>query len=358
MELKKVHEISIDSDESIIATTLSKPAELIILLDSGNVIKYDFDKKIRKQLFSVKSCIGYTDGGFDLNAKSTIYTLDEIVVVVNDYKRHGFIHYPEKYDSLHLLRGDYHADISCYPIALYKNELNVPHIIYGVDWNHVQIMNLETRQVLTASKSLIEENAEENHINFYKNYSEGNKLPWPSQYDYFYGELHLSPNKKSFLSAGWLWGSCDLYKVYDIENFINNNRILDKDIGGWEHNNRAVCWIDNTKIAITFCPNKEDDDATKDTPCEIHFYKIINDQVELENKIKLLNLDISTSKMFYSNILSSIILFSDSIGVVVLSSEGEILFQDNKLKFNEYNLKTNLFIQKTKKTISVFEIKK
>ncbi|MVM36939.1 hypothetical protein GO730_03415 [Spirosoma sp. HMF3257] len=233
MKINKLHEISFDTNDTIITSTLSKPNELVMLLSSGSVIKYDLESQKEEQLFSIKNDIVYPDGGFDTAAKSSIYTLDDIVVVVNDYKRHGFIHNPEKYYTLHLWREDYHADISCYPITLYKNKINIPHIIYGVAWNHVQIMNLDTRQILTASKSLIEENAEENYKYVIEKCGEHNKLPWPLPYDYFFGKLQISPNGEYFLSAGWGWGSCDLYKIYNIGYFLNSNRISDISIGGW-----------------------------------------------------------------------------------------------------------------------------
>jgi hypothetical protein len=196
MEINKIHEIIFDTDETILASTLSNSNELVMLMSSGGVIRHKIKERNGEYLFSIKSGIGYSDGGFDLNSKSTIYTMDEIVVVVNDYKRHGFIHYPTKYHSLHLWREDYHADISTYPITLFRNEEGVPHIIYGEAWNHIQIMNLDTRQILTASKSLIEENAEERHIEFEK--YEHNKLPWPRPYDYFLANYSYLRTKRNF----------------------------------------------------------------------------------------------------------------------------------------------------------------
>src|SRR5688572_21348407 len=157
MKANKIHDITFDTDETIMAATLSKANEVVMLLSSGSVSRFNVDDRKGKYLFSVKSDMGYSDGGFDITAKTSIYTMDEIVVVVNDYKCHGFVHYPDKYHALHLGREDYHADISTYPIALYKNEEGVPHLIFGQAWNHIQIMNLDTRQILTASKSLIEE---------------------------------------------------------------------------------------------------------------------------------------------------------------------------------------------------------
>lgn len=358
MEIKLKHEIAFDIQESILTATISNSNEIVMLIDSGEVLKYKIAEKSKHFLFSVKSNMDYPDGGFDINAISTFYTLDNIVVIVNDFKRHGFIYYPEKYNALHLWREDYHANISNYPVILFKNEQNIPHIIYSVAWNHLQIMNLDTRQVLTAAKSLIEENAEERHIEFYKNRTENNKLPWPSTYNYFFGKLFLSPDTKKFLSSGWCWGSCDSYKIYDIENFINSNRISDINIGFWEHVNRAVCWIDDTTIAVTYNPitEEDDEDATNDSDIEIHFYKLDREKAAIIKKIKVVE-DIVNSKFYFNKKINSFISFSKEIGLVILSVEGDIIFRDKNLKIDEYHNDANLFLSIDNNKIMIHEIK-
>ncbi len=357
MEIKLRHTIVFNDFDTIVTACISNPNKIIILMSSGEVIKYNIKEQKHFFLFSVKSNIGYEDGGFDLNAESKIYTLDEITVIVNNYKRHGYIYYPGKYDALHLWREDYHADISDYPIALFKKE-DVPHIIYSAAWNHLQIMNLDTRQILTAAKSLIEENAEEKHIEFYKNHVEHNKLPWPHRYDYFFGELLLSPNNKKFLSAGWSWGSSDSYNVYDVENFINSNRISDIKIGFWEHENRAVHWIDEETIAITYNPFTEgDDDASSDSPDEIHLYKLNNEKAEIIKKNKIAgNINVVNSKFCFNKNINSFISFSKEIGLALLSLEGNIIFQDKNLKIDGYNNEANLLFAIDNNKIIIYEI--
>jgi len=356
MKLLKINELNFDTEDKIRSYALSKPNELVLLISSGDVIRYDIQEQKKHHLFSVKSGIGYADGGFDMEAKTTIYNLDEIVVLVNDYKRHGFVHYPNYYEKLHLWRGNYHADISTYPIALFKDELNIPHLIYAKDWNHLQIMNLNTRQVLTAAKSLIEEGAEERHIEFYKNYPEGNKLPWPHPYDYFFGRLEMSPNQKHFLSAGWAWGSVDACTAYEVEDFIQNSRISVKYITQGEHLNRAVCWVDNESIVIIYSPFEDDgeESVSKETPQEIHFYKL--DKEEAEKKIQIMDLDIVNSEMYFNQVLNTLILCSNKFGAVVISLEGEILFQENSLKQIRYNPDLQLFTQKNENVISIYKI--
>jgi len=358
MEISQTHNVTFDTEESIITATLSAPDELVMLMSSGNVIRFDCAEKKGEHLFSTKNSFNHEDGGFDLNAKSTIYTLDSIVVIVNDYKRHGFVHYPNKYKKLHLLRKDYHADISCYPISLFKNEEGTPHLIYGEAWNHLQIMNLDSRQILTAAKSLIEEDSEERHLEFYKNHKEDNKLPWPRPYDYFFGKLKMSPDHKNFLSAGWAWGSSDVYNIYEVEHFIENNRISEINIYGWEHSNRAVSWIDDETVAIAYNPiEEEDDDSLKDSPQEIHFYKVDGRKSEIEKKIQVPDLDIVNSKLHFNKNLNSIILLSDKSGVTVLSLDGEVLFQAEKFTPDIYNCGLNLFVKTANKTVIVYQLK-
>lgn len=359
MKKNKVYEITFDTDETIITSTLSKTNEIVMLLSSGGVIRFNLESKEGKYLFSVQNGFSYTDGGFDITAKTSIYTMDEIVVVVNDFKQHGFIHYPGNYNALQLYREDYHADISTYPIALYKNTNGVPHIIYGEAWNHIHIMNLDTRQILTASKSLIEENAEERHIEFYKKYNEDNKLAWPRPYDYFFGKLFISPNQNKFLSAGWTWGSCDSYHVYDIDNFISSNRISDLRIGTWEHENRATCWVDNETIAVIYNPYIEgDENSTKDSPCEIHFHKISGKNIKLAKKIQIAHKHIISSRMYFNKAMNSFITITEEGFLYVITLDGQTVFKEKNLKISDYNIESGNFLESNDKTISVYEFTK
>lgn len=359
MKTNKIYEITFDTDETIINATLSKVNEVVMLMSSGDVYRYNLENQKGEYLFSVKSDITYSNGGFDLTAKTLIYTMDEIVVVVNDFKTHGFVHYPGKYHALRLFREDYHADISAYPIALYKNADGVPHLIFAEAWNHIQIMNLDSRQILTAAKSLIEENAEEHHLECYKEYEEDNKLPWPRPYDYFFGKLFISPNRKKFLSAGWAWGSWDSYLVFDIDEFIRSSRISALSIGAWEHENRATCWIDNETVAVVYNPFREgDENSTQDSLCEIHFHKIIEDKIEIGKKIQIAQKNILVSKMFFNEKINSFIALSEKEGVTVISLDGQILYKDQRLQPNEYSMETGCFLVVNNKTLSVFELTK
>ncbi len=357
MKISQVYNIMFDAEESIITATLSAPNELILLMSSGNVIRYNMDDLRGQFLFSVKSSFNYEDGGFDINAKSTIYTLDSIVVIVNDFKLHGFIHYPGEYKKMHLLRKDNHSDFSCYPIALFKSEAGIPHLIYAEAWNHLEIMNLDSRQILTAAKSLIEENAEESHLEYFKNNTIGDEFSWPRPYDYFYGKLVMSPSTRCFLSAGWVWGSFDSYRVYDVEDFIKNNRIADVKTGNWEHSNRAVCWIDDDTIAVAYSPfDEEEEHSSYDSKLEIHFYKFDNRKSALTRKIQVNGLNIMNSEFYFNVNLNAIIVLSNKEGVALLSLDGEVLFKDENLNSAVYCSAYNLFVKTDNNKLSVCRI--
>lgn len=353
MTTETVYDITFDTDNSIMAATLSKPNEVVMLMSSGNVIRFNLDDKNGKYLFSVKSGIGYTDGGFDITAESSIYTMDEIVVIVNDYKTHGFVHYPGKYKSLHLMREGYYADISTFPIALYKDSNKVPHLIYGQAWNHVQIMNLNSLQILTATKSLIDEKAEERHIEFNNKYNQESNSPWPTSYDYFFGRLKISPGSNYFLSEGWIWGSADSYTIYEINNFVKSNRISVINIGSWEHLNRASCWINEQTVAFGYNPFAEDNiNVDLKIGSEIRLCKFLENNSE-NDILKTEGIDTINSKLEFSNQLNSVIVISKEIGVVVISLTGEILFQNNNLKANNYYPDMNLILTINDKRIII-----
>ncbi len=357
MKIKKVQEFIVDFEETIITASLCSKNEFIALLSSGDVVRINFEDDSVKSLFTVKSAFIYTDGGFDINAPSTFYTLDSVVVLVNDYKRHGFVHYPDNTNEIHLWRGEYNVDVTKYPIALFRNEDNAPCLIYGNDWNHVNIMNLDTRQILTADKSLIEESAEEDHFK-YNTKGEISKHPWPSPYDYFYGELKMSPDNSMFLSAGWAWGSYDAYNVYEVDHFLSSNRIADISVGGWEHCERAACWIDNSSIAVAINPLEEGDKNAKENnhKGEIHFYKIDDQNCELDAVLKIADYNFVNANMCFNQSINAFIIHSEDLGLLAMSLEGQVLFEDKNFKINEYFPKLNLYLKYEAKAVSVYEL--
>jgi len=356
IELVKIHDEYLKIQDNICTASLCSKDELIILTTKGEVFLYNMGSRDLVLLFETNPSRGikYSDGGFDPMAESTIYTMDSIIVVVNDYKKHGFVlNRKEKY-LLHISRWDYHASISKYPIALFRNDNGDPHLIYGVDWNHLQIANLTTRQILTADKSLIIENAEQQRIDFYKRYEERNKLLWPRSYDYFFARLIVSPNEKNFMSAGWVWGSFDYFTLYNINDFISNHRIKYTDIGGWEHNDRGTCFVDDETIGIIYNLDEEESCGKKDY--EIRLYH--TDGRGEKGKIVLNTpLNLNGAELFYRKENQCFYIISPKIGIAIISQSGEIVFQSSAFIPKRYEEGQNLFIDYAEKQIRIFQLK-
>ncbi|MCX2680049.1 hypothetical protein OOZ15_08880 [Galbibacter sp. EGI 63066] len=359
IKLHKTHRLTFNTDETIKAAALSAPNELVMLMSSGLMLRYKIDADKTTPLFSVKNGIQYSDGCFDIDDPVSIYTINDIVVVVNDFKCHGYIHHPGKYEALHFGRTDCHANITQYPIALFKNKEEVPHLIYSEEWNHLQIINLDTLHILTAAKSLIEEGAEQRHLELQEKYKINNTIKWPRAYDYFYGRLEMSPDQQHFLSAGWIWGSNDSYCVYNVDDFIHNHRITDKLLDIWEHCNRPACWVDNETVAVVYNASEEgEEEVNSETRVndEIHFYKINSDKPELKRKVSVDNFNAFYAKIYFSKDLHAFVLVPNEKGLAVLSLDGEVLLHDKEVFINTYNPDLNMGISWEDQTINIYQI--
>lgn len=347
MKLKKKYEVLFDGFASIVCAEVVSPNSVVVLTGEGQVFKWSLEIQKGEHLFSIKN------SGLDLNAPCSIYITDAIVVVVNDFKLNGIIYNPAIPQKISLYRKDYHADISRYPIALYKDETETPHLIYAVDWNHIQIMNLQTLQILTADKSLIKENAEQHYQEFYEKFTgPRNYLPWPADFDYFFGQLLISPDGKRFLSRGWAWGSFDDFKLFEIDTFITSNRISEQSVFGGEHMNRPVCWINNDTIATTWYPYR--DDSATGMSTQIYFIKI--GESEPVRRFTFSNSAEVTGDFYFYPEKDVLISVSGDFGTTIIDMNGTTLFKDEDFKPSSFCPDYGLFLDTKDKMIAIYEI--
>lgn len=356
MMIKEIQEIIFQ--ENIITPHQKNDAELIILLDNGSVINYNRIQKEKKELFTITAPknVNFSDGGFDEKSHCSIYSLDDIIVISNDWKTHAFIHYPGRY-TIRIQREDYHANISKFPIALFKNTENIPHLIYGNAWNRVDILNLENCQNLTADKSLIELDAEERHEKYVNPEQYGYHI-WPKPFDYFYANLQMSPDNKHFLSRGWNWGSSDGFYVFNVEDFIQNKRIKPQTVGYWEHESRSACWISNDEILV--CCNsifEEFDDADENNPIEIVRYRLINEKFEQIKRTKVPELTDTNWEFYYHSSKKAVISYpKGKEGLHIFDLEGNTIFKNNKYKIESFNLENMTFVTLENNHLHLFKI--
>lgn len=296
---------------------------IVLLNSSGEVICLDPVTGKTEILFTTEDAVSYADGGFDLTRPIDLYTMDGYTAAVNRYGCHGYI-FSESGDwRLHLDREDYQAEITPYPFTFFKNEHGVPHMIFASAWNHLQIANLETRQVLTAAKARLTEHAEEDHLAYYASHEECSKLLWPSEYDYFYGKMTVSPDRKHFLSCGWLWGSVDAVVLYETEDFITNPRIREQLIFTGEHLSRNACFAGNHFIAVPCNPSLDDMDCSDSgTPWEIRIFDFTG------SKVRSFPVPFDCSGIQLCFVRGCLCLWSEKAGFTAMNPDGGILLRD------------------------------
>lgn len=366
-QLEKKFQALFPDGDMIRAASMSDEDICIILTEKGNVFRFHVKTEETEHLFETNP--PSYPSGFDIGAAASIYTMDDIVVLVNDFKTCGFVWNGQESYLLRLQREDYYACHSKYPIALFQRN-GAPHLIFSTEWNHLQIANLTTRQVLTADKSLIEDGAEERHLQFCKEYGEGNRLFWPRKFDYFFGRLILSPDRRRFLSAGWVWGSQDCYMLFDVEDFLNNHRIKGTPIFQGEHLGRAACFLDDNTIAVLYKEDLDDwewEEKASSSPsmpfrmpswtirlCPLPAQSSFSgnasntDSLSPDGEPSCIALDedwdLSTADLYYHSRHNCFFLFSDTIGLAAISMEGRTLYHNPEFITQKYEENTDCFL--------------
>lgn len=198
---------------------------------------------------------------------------------------------------------------------------------YSTAWNRLEIVNLDTMQWLTATKSLIEsdELAKPDNSSWF----------WPSTFDYFYGQIYLSPSNRHFVSAGWLWGSFDGIALFDTQEFISSSLITTDIFFTGGHENRAVCWIDDSSLAVIINPDTEaiwnDDEEGNGTGLEeLRIYHVPSGKFQKSVPLPLIG--ILHAGLSYSQSLNAFIAHPKELGLVIFSLQGEILLYQPSLQ--------------------------
>lgn len=359
MRIEKIYSTLINIEDNINTAAVFDKEHFIVLTDTGKVMRFGAGDDKGKVLCRVaaQDGVAYRDGGFDPTAKSSFYIMDNYIVIANDYKTHAFLLNMQESYFLRLQRKDYHAAHSKFPIALFKGEDGTPFMIYSNAWNRVDIVNIQTRQILTADKSLIEEGAEERHLNFYNTHEEANKRLWPNELDYFFGEILVSPNNKTFVSAGWAWGSFELHMAFDMKDFLSNHRVNADTIFQGEHLGRKVCFKDSDTIAIPFHAELDDiDDYINNEykDWQIALYSI-SDQ-KAKGIVPEEKWNLGKTNIEYIADMNCFLIFDETIGVAAFDESGKTLLHEEELKPVCYSSKYNQLISFDKNNVNVYKI--
>lgn len=347
-------------EKSICSANFYVENQIVVLFSTGEVMSYDIVENHWKTLCCIEK---FYLQHFDLQAKTSILTFGEIIVVFNDFKTHGFIFYPKENTLFPIIRENYQVEHSYFPMAFFENQDKTPFLIYAVDWNRIDILNLDNLHITTADKSLIEVGAEQKRNEFYEKFPQFSqeKRPYPKPFDYFYGEILVSPNQREFLSKGWVWGSADSYKVFDIQKFIAENRISYTFDFQAEHEDRAACWVDKDIIAIGYnteiegeCSVFYEENAglfSKESPYVLLIFSRVNGNFQLNKTIKI-EKQVVDSFLYYDEALGVFISYSEK-GLVIFNEQGEIYVKENA-PIKSYSPNQKKFLHFTEKEVLIY----
>lgn len=350
MELKEIFSCAVNGEIRAIGADGGRVA---YLLADGAVMSLDSGTGEAVRIFDTAEAVDYDDGGFDGNAPAAVYVKDGYTAVVNRFGRHGFVNSDADDWTIRLMRDGYQAAHTEYPMGFFRRDGRV-HMIFGEAWNHVQIADLTTRQVLTAAKSLVTEGAEEGHLAYYREHEEANKLLWPSAYDYFYGGIKVSPDGAHFLSCGWVWGAFDALAAYETADFIENPRIRESVVFAGEHLSRNGCFCGNDAAALPVKPDIDDYgyDGGDEIPWEVRLYSL--DGVEL-GAVRMPGMNLAEASLAYAS--GCVCVWGEAFGFAAVDFEsGEIVYRDEDFCPAAFDAENGWFVTSEDGVIGVWEM--
>lgn len=178
---------------------------------------------------------------------------DRYIAITNKYGQYGAI-YDTKTGNilLKLDRKTYHIEQTYFPIAFFEQD-SVTYLIHGINWNKLELTEIPSGKTLS-ERAVIEHDVDDDRY-----------------LDYFYGELHISPNNKTFLSSGWVWQPVSVLRFTDLQKWFSEPYQPEMPHNGdrqfWSYYwDRALCWIDDETVAFLYDPLEEGDLDEEDQP--------------------------------------------------------------------------------------------
>lgn len=317
----KTISLNIENEDIVFADLINREnLELIIVCKSGKIFLFDCEALSNSYLTMLPFA------SYKLNLQ--LYSFLDYVCIVQKNGIEGVVLNLSnlKYHK-NLIRGDYCADVSPFPIAIYSKD-NQNFLIHGTDWNRLDITNLGTDELVT------------NRIVEYETNS--------NYFDYFHGSLFVSPNSKLFISSGWVWQPYEVITLYSIENFLKEFELSHKQINfeetsgyNWE---RPICWIDNKTLGISY--NKKEDGETKgDIPSQIVFVDVLENKIV--NRIEFKGFALSEygeveGTLFFDKTKNHFIGLNKQNGLLITDIDGKEIFRDKTLTSHKYSNKHHL----------------
>lgn len=343
--------LQIDNEEIVFAEfTNRENIELVVVCKSRNVFLLDCRTEKSIKLGSLEFSPEYSEDHFksfeSFGYKKEFLQINSFknyICITQKYGQNGVVFNLENSAfNKKLRRGGYQEEHCIFPIAFYSKQ-NSTFLIYGTDWNRLDITSLETDELLT--QRIVEYESKSNY------------------FDYFHGSLLISPDFTKFISNGWVWQPYEVITLYTVKDFLENYELSSTAIEfeetsgyNWE---RPVCWIDNQTLGISY-NKKEAGEIKEETPSEIIFVDILKN--EIVNRIEFNGFAINehgevSGKLFFDSKKLYFIGLNEQTGLVVSDFNGKEIIKDENLKSFNYSPKHRLLYQlnNSNQTIEIAE---
>ncbi len=242
-------------------------------------------------------------------------------------------------------REDYHADVSVYSTGFIERDGKIL-LIHQTQWNRLDITDLESGKILTERDIKIELTLDK-YDEKTKEIIKG-KRKSENYLDYFHSSLHISPDRRNFLSNGWVWSPVDNIRCFNVEDFFSKYELCSFGIEyangyNWD---RPCTFIDNDTFAIIA------DDHTKELDEEelkeyeyrqLQFYRL-NDRTDDKwlKSFKTIKTDIFecdpvygevNGELYFDKKLNKLVALNDR-GAYLVTLDGEITEKIPDIKYN------------------------
>lgn len=165
-----------------------------------------------------------------------------VAAVVQPFGRYGLIiELATGRPTLNLDRGDYHEDVSQFPIAFTQQQDRLL-VIQGTEWNRLDISDALSGEVLT-SRMHAPTPKDKSHPEHY--------------HDYFHCGLTVSPSGEFIADNGWAWSPFGVLLTWSLHRWLREN-VWESEDGTslrrpcqrayyWDG---PLCWLNDTQIAV------------------------------------------------------------------------------------------------------------
>ena len=218
--------------------------------------------------------IGQLPGPLDGSKGVTLLARGQSAVVAESYGLRGYVGRWSaealEFTNWELIeRGDYHAEQCSFPLALIEVE-GKDCLLHSTEWNRLDVTEIGTARHVTKRRSgekpVADATDEEPLL------------------DYFYGELHMSPDRSTFISGGWVWAPYDILMAWSVTGYItdpeSSGRSFEEPMTSGYNWDRPLAFVDNDTVAWAYNERESvEDDLPASHPSELILHSISTEKL-------------------------------------------------------------------------------